>query len=282
MYVLEEFDKNLELVLNDGYDIIDRTGIGCRFLPGIKTTIDISDRVPVPTRRKTSWKSMLNEYLWFLTGSDNIKDLQKMGSRVWDSWDNEQWCQDNGFFNGSIGYGYGPNLIRYGADINDKWDFGFNQIDYVINELKNKPNSRRILFSFWRPDKVGESNVRLEPCHLIYQFIVNKDKLTCVVYQRSSDMFVGNLSTNLQGATFYTYMIAQQVGLIPDKLIHISGHAHIYHNHFDSVKEYLSREKPNSPILLLNKKSSIYDYTSDDFTLFDYSPLKSIKVDVAV
>lgn len=283
MYILENFDDNLKRVLNHGYDMMDRTGVGCRYLPGITTEIDISERVPVPTRRKTSWKSMLKEYLWFLTGSDNINDLANMGSKVWEPWRDNKWAIKNGFEEGSIGYGYGPNLIRYGADITNKEDKGFNQIDHVINLLRNDPNSRRILFSFFRPDKQGSKNVKLDCCHLIYQFIVEpNNRLTCVMFQRSNDAFIGNLSTNLQGAAFYTYMIAQQVGMTPSKLIHCGAHFHIYHNHLDAVYEYLYREKPNSPILNLSKKNSIYEYTSDDFTLEDYNPLPPIKLDVAV
>lgn len=282
MYVLDNFDSNLELVLNSGYDMVDRTGIGCRYLPGITSTIDISQRVPVPTRRQTAWKSMLKEYLWFLTGSSNIKDLQAMGSKVWNPWYDPEWAQSNGFEDGSIGYGYGHNLIKYGADLS-KGESGFNQIDHILNLLKNDPFSRRILFSFFRPDKQGPKNVKLDCCHLIYQFIVEpNNRLSCVVYQRSSDAFIGNLSTNLQGAAFYTYMIAQQVGMKPSKLIHCSGHFHIYHNHLEGLREYLGRPKPPSPILHLKGAPSIYDYGPDNFVLEDYNPLGPIKLEVAV
>lgn len=288
MYILDNFDKNLERVLNEGFEITgDRTGVGVRYLPGIVTEMDISERVPVPTRRKTNWKSMLKEYLWFLSGSDNIYDLKKSGSNIWDFWLDDNFTTKGGFSEGSIGYGYGPNLIKYGADLNSD-EKGFNQIDYVISELKSNPKSRRILFTFWRPDKLGRYDVKLPPCHHTYQFIVEPDqnnelnKLSCVVYQRSSDLFVGNLSTNLQGAAFYTYMIAQQVGMTPSRLIHMSGHAHIYLNHIPLVEEYLSRDVPVSPILKLAKKDSIYEYSASDFTLEEYEPLSAMKVPIAV
>jgi len=281
-YVLDSFDNALQECLDNGFDTEDRTGVGTRALPGISIKIDISERVPVPTRRKTNWKSMLKEYLWFLTGSDEINDLNKMGSKVWDFWKDKDFALNNGFEESSIGYGYGPNLTRYGADLKDKNDVGFNQIDYVVNLLKNNPTSRRILFSFWRPDKLKET--KLPPCHLVYQWIVNVKTrdLHCSVYQRSSDAFVGNLSTNLQGAAFYTYMLAQQADLKPATLTHTSGNFHIYHNHIGLVKEYLSREKVNSPILKLSKQESIYDYAPDDFVLEDYNPLPSMKVPIAV
>jgi thymidylate synthase len=251
--------------------------------------LDISNRVPVPTRRKTAWKSMLKEYLWFLTGSDKIEDLNSMGSRVWDPWRNDEWALSNGFDPSSIGYGYGPNLIHFGGDINNlEKNPGFNQMDYVINELKNNPNSRRVLFSFWRSDKIQKNDVVLNCCHLIYQFVVSPNDegelkdLHCIVYARSTDAFVGALSTNLQGAAFYTYMIAQQVNMNPKTLTFNSGHFHIYLNHIPLVVEYLNRPVVNSPILLLNKKNSIYEYNSDDFSLIDYNPLEKMNVPIAI
>jgi thymidylate synthase len=286
-YILRDFDENLAKVMDDGYDMDDRTGVGCRYLPGIVTTIDISERVPVPTLRATKWKSMLSEYLWFLTGSDRIGDLrEKFGSKVWDSWQKSEWAKSKHLEEDSIGYGYGPNLIRYGENISNTLDWtpiGFNQVDHVINLLKTNPNSRRILFSFFRPDKQGPENTVLDPCHLIYQFIPEPNrKLSCCVYIRSNDLFVGAGSTNLQGAAFYTYMIGQQTGFTPSKLIVMSAHAHVYHNHFDAAKEYLSRKEVNSPILKLNKRTSIYDYTLDDFELEDYNPHSRIKVEIAI
>jgi thymidylate synthase len=144
-YVLWDFDDNLRKVLTDGYDIHDRTGVGCKVLTGITSRIDISSRIPVPTRRATRWQSMLKEYLWFISGSHNINDLDRMGSRVWDYWRDDQFTMENDFPSGSIGYGYGFNLIHYGGDIrNVGSDPGFNQLEYVIDLLKNDPASRRI------------------------------------------------------------------------------------------------------------------------------------------
>lgn len=292
-YILRSFDENLAKIMNEGYDMQDRTGVGCRYLPGITTTIDISERVPVPTLRATKWKSMLAEYLWFLTGSDRISDLrEKFGSKVWDAWEKQEWARSKGLSEDSIGYGYGPNLIHSGAEFHDEYHKeslshncigGFNQVDHVINLLRTNPNSRRILFSFFRPDKQGPENTVLDPCHLIYQFIPEpNNKLSCVVYIRSNDMFIGALSTNLQGAAFYTHMIGQQTGFLPSKLIVMSAHAHVYSNHFEFVEEYLKRPEIDSPILNLNKKDSIYDYTLDDFELSEYNPLPKMKIPIAV
>jgi thymidylate synthase len=289
MYVLKEFDGKLKEVIDSGFYLKDRTGVGVKYLPGVRIEVDISNRVPVPTRRKTNWKSMLKEYLWFLTGSSKIEDLNNLGSKVWDFWRDDNWSESNGFPRSSIGYGYGPNLIHCGGDIKDiENNPGVNQVDYVLNELKNNPNSRRILFDFWRGDKSSKNDVILNCCHLIYQFVTTPDSngelkdLNCIVYARSTDAFVGALSTNLQGATFYTYMIAQQVGMKPKKLIFNSGHFHIYINHISFVEEYLSRPIVESPILILNKKDSIYNYNSDDFSLINYSPLDKMNIPVAL
>lgn len=292
-YILRSFDENLARIMDEGYDMEDRTETGCRYLPGITTTIDISERVPVPTLRATKWKSMLAEYLWFLTGSDRIGDLrEKFGSKVWDSWEKLEWAKSKGLEKDSIGYGYGPNLIHYGAEFHDEYHKhalphncigGFNQIDHVINLLRNSPNSRRILMSFFRPDKQGPENTVLDPCHLIYQWIPEPNKkLSCVVYIRSNDMFVGALSTNLQGAAFYTYMLGQQCGFTPSKLIVMSAHAHIYNNHFSFVEEYLQRSEVDSPMLQLENKSSIYEYALDDFELLEYNPLPKMKIPISI
>jgi thymidylate synthase len=285
-YILRNFDENLAKIMDEGYDMEDRTGTGCRYLPGITTTIDISERVPVPTKRATKWKAMLAEYLWFLTGSDRISDLREMfGSKVWDAWQKPDWAYEQDLPADSIGYGYGPNLIKYGASLHklDGPPYGFNQVDHVINLLKTNPNSRRILWSFFRPDKQGPDNVVLDPCHLIYQFIPEPDrKLSCVVYIRSNDMFVGAGSTNLQGAAFYTYMLGQLCGFTPSKLIVISAHAHIYKDHFPFVEEYLSREEVDSPILTLEKVETIYDYKLDNFELVEYNPLPRMKIPISV
>lgn len=288
-YILHNFDENMKNVLENGFHLNDRTGVGCKYLPGILTTVDVSERVPVPTRRQTNWKAMLKEYLWFISGSNNIKDLNEIGSKVWDFWRNDEWALKNGFEEGSIGYGYGTNLIHYGCDLNDMENNpGFNQLDHVINELKFNRNSRRILFNFYRPDKSGKNDTVLPACHNSYQFIPTPDEtgelndLSVCVTQRSCDSFIGGLSTNLQGATFYLYMICQQVGMKPKNLYHFSPHFHLYENHESNLREYLSRSCPNSPILKLNKRDSIYDYTADDFQLIDYNPLEKMNVMVAV
>lgn len=288
---MQEYDAALNRIVNEGWDQTERTGKGCRTLFGLTTRYDISERVPVLTYRKIAWKSFVKEVLWYISGSANIHDLEAMGCGVWTPWINDEFTESRGLSQGSIGYGYGRNLIYFGSEITDiNLDAGFNQLDYVINTLKNNTGSRQAMFIMWRPDKLNE--VLLPACHFAYHFMVSPDEngemnqLTCQVFQRSNDYPIGVGSGNLFIGTLFTYMIAQQCGLKPKELIHSGSHCHVYHNSMTETKEYLNRamELPArpSPKLVLNPKPSIYDYTVEDFELFDYNPYPSIKFPIAV
>lgn len=291
MYVMSDFDRNLKEIYDSGFDVYgDRTGEGMRVAYGLTTRVDISKHIPIPTKREVKFKSIIKEILWFISGSDNINDLESAGSKIWTPWKDPEFAERGGFQDGSIGYGYGPNLIHFGADLSTlDSDPGFNQLEYVLNELRTNPKSRRILFTLWRPDKLGKYDVKLPPCHHTYQFIPEPDengnltRLSCMMYQRSCDYPIGVMMGNLLGGTLFTYLIAQQVGMTPSKLIHFGGHCHIYHNAMEATGEYLSRETtPSSPVLKINKKQSIYDYSIDDFTVEDYHPLPAIKFPIAI
>jgi len=288
-YILTPYDVALKNILENGFDIEgDRTGVGTRCLFGVNTEYDISQRVPVLTKRKVAWKSIVKEVLWYISGSHNINDLEAAGAKIWTPWKSKEFTDKHGFPEGSGGYIYGFNLIHFGADINTmSTDKGFNQLDYVINTLKNNPKSRQACFTFWRPDTNHQAV--LPACHAFYSFIVSPDKngemkvLNCHLFQRSNDYPIGTGMANLWTGTLFTYMIAQQLGMVPGKLYHSGSHCHIYHNALEASTEYCSRiEEPNSPILHLNKKDSIYDYVVDDFELEDYTPLPTIKFPIAV
>lgn len=288
-YILTHYDVALKNILENGFDIEgDRTGVGTRCLFGVNTEYDISQRVPVLTKRKVAWKSIVKEVLWYISGSHNINDLEAAGAKIWTPWKSKEFTDKHGFPEGSGGYIYGFNLIHFGADINTmSTDKGFNQLDYVINTLKNNPKSRQACFTFWRPDTNHQAV--LPACHAFYSFIVSPDKngemkvLNCHLFQRSNDYPIGTGMANLWTGTLFTYMIAQQLGMVPGKLYHSGSHCHIYHNALEASTEYCSRiEEPNSPILHLNKKDSIYDYVVDDFELEDYTPLPTIKFPIAV
>lgn len=311
-YIMREYDNALRQIATYGFPIDgDRTGVGTRAQFGLSTSYDISERVPVLTKREVAWKSIVKEVLWYISGSHSINDLEDRGAKIWTPWKNDEFTEKHGLPYGSGGYIYGWNLIHFGASIQEVEGYynhlvqtqddpppeegeelpepylGFNQLDYVIETLRANPASRQACFTFWRPDTNNQAI--LPACHAFYSFIVSPDaegKLTvlnCHVFQRSADYPVGVGMGNLWTATLFTYMIAQQLGMTPGRLYHSGAHCHIYHNALDSAAEYLSRtEEPDSPILILNKRDSIYEYTVDDFKLVSYEPLPKIKFNIAV
>ena len=287
-YILTEYDNNLQKIITEGFDIDgDRTGHGTKCLFGLNTQVDISKRIPILTKRKVAWKSIVKEVLWYISGSHNINDLEAMGSGIWTPWKNEEFTNKHNLPEGSAGHIYGYNLIHFGADIHNPADSGFNQLDYVINTLRDNPKSRQACFTFWRPDT--NHKAILPACHAFYSFIVKPDengemkKLSVHVMQRSNDYPIGVGMGNLLTASLFVYMIAQQLGMVPDMVYHSGSHCHVYNNSLESAKEYCKREDaPDSPILRINKKPSIYDYTPDDFEITEYNPLPAIKFDIAV
>jgi thymidylate synthase len=306
---MREYDRALQSIVNSGFNMPDRTGVGCTAKFGISTEYDISKRVPIMTKRKVAYTSIIKEVLWYISGSHSINDLEAMGAKIWTPWKNDAFTEKNNLPQGSAGYIYGFNLIHFGADITD-YEFskvagvehtesliedqgcninykGFNQLDYVINTLRANPTSRQACFTFWRPDT--NHKAILPACHAFYSFIVSPDEqgemnvLNCHLFQRSADYPIGVGMGNLWTATLFVYMIAQQLGMTPGKLYHSAAHAHVYHNALDATNEYLSRdEEPSSPTLTLTPKSSIYDYTVEDFIVSDYEPLPPIKFNIAV
>ena len=293
-YVMREYDKALKDIYDNGFEIEgDRTGVGIRTKFGITTKVDISERVPILSKRQVAWKSIVKEILWIISGSENINDLEAMGSGIWTPWKDDNFTEAGGFKQGSIGYGYGPNLRHFGGDLNDlKNNPGKDQLAEIVELLKSPEGrkSRRILFTLWRADKIGKYDVKLPPCHHTYQFLVSPDpvtkelnRLSCFMYQRSADYPIGVGMGNLLGGTLFTYMLAQQCGLIPHELIHSASHCHIYHNALDATKEYLDRnEEPNSPILKIEKAKDIFSYTPEMFSIEDYNPLPKIFFPIAV
>lgn len=309
-YLLQPYDDALANIINNGFDIEgDRTGVGTRCLFGIHTEYDISERVPVLTKRKVAWKSIVKEVLWYISGSHNINDLEAKQCGIWTPWKSPTFTDKHHLPEGSAGYVYGFNLIHYGADIHELENFkrvheelfkrpcakdeiptslnGFNQLDYVINTLRKNPKSRQACFTFWRPDTNHQAI--LPACHAFYTFVVSPDEngemnvLNLEIYQRSNDYPIGVGMGNLFTGALFVYMIAQQLNMKPGKLYHSGTHCHVYHNALDATREYCSRtESPNSPILQLNKRDSIYDYTVDDFELLDYNPLPKIDFPIAV
>lgn len=300
----------------------DRTGVGtvCKF--GISTEFDVSERAPIPVKRAVKWQSIVKEVLWYISGSHSILKLEQSGCKIWTPWKNDAFTTKHNLPQGSGGYIYGFNLIHFGAKIEDvdAYEFamnvlyplpdtgicsdfvahgreqteqafagrlGFNQLDYVIDTLRTNPASRQACFVFWRPDT--NHMAVLPACHAMYSFIVSPDEqgnltvLNCDLFQRSADYLIGVPFGNIPTAYIFTALIAQQLNMTVGKIYHNGAHCHIYNNALEQAKEYIGRnEEPDSPIMHINKRESIYDYIADDFTLEDYNPLPAIKMPIAV
>lgn len=291
-YILKEYDDALLKIVNEGWEQGERTGHGCKTYFGLTTRYDISERVPLLTFRKIAWKSFVKEALWYISGSDKISDLQAQGCNIWTPWIDDNFTDRHQFEPTSIGYGYGMNLIHFGGNLSKIHPLkgGFNQLDYVIDTLRQNSASRQAMFVLWRPDKIAQA--RLPACHFAYHFMVSPDEngqmnqLSCEVFQRSCDYPIGVGAGNLFIGAIFTYLIAQQLNMKPKWLIHAGSHCHVYNNAMEATREYLKRveEYPArpSPILTINKKPSIYDYTIEDFKLTEYDPLPKINFPIAV
>ena len=264
-------------VLDNGELKEDRTGTGTKSVFGYQMRFNLDDGFPMVTTKKLHLKSIIYELLWFLKGDTNIKYLQENGVKIWDAWADS---------NGDLGPVYGFQWRNWNSD-------GIDQISNLINDLKNNPSSRRHLISAWNPSvlpdtsKSFETNVAngkaaLPPCHAFFQFHVINGKLSCQLYQRSADIFLG-VPFNIASYSLLTIMIAQVCDLKVGDFIHTFGDAHIYSNHFDQMKLQLTREPRKLPTIKINREvRSIFDFKFEDFVLEDYNPHPHIKGKVAV
>jgi thymidylate synthase len=280
-YILHEYDKSLEYILRNGVRKTNRTSVDTLSVFGMQTRYNISTNFPILTKRKMFYKSIFAELLWVLSGSTNVNDLEALGSKIWTSWRDKEFEEKHGYSDGELGPIYGWNLRHFGEDYNNRNNSpgGFDQLKYVVDELKNNPESRRILFTYWNPNNLGKAV--LPPCHHTFQLNVEGDKLSGLLFQRSCDVPIG-CCANFQYYSALIYMLAQQVGLKPYELIHSVSDAHIYVNQIEAVEEYLSRQPIDSPRLILNKAQDIYSYKMEDFVVEDYNPLAAIKIPVVV
>ena len=264
-------------VLEKGELKADRTGTGTKSVFGYQMRFDLSEGFPMVTTKKLHLKSIIHELLWFLKGDTNIKYLKDNGVNIWNAWADS---------NGDLGPVYGFQWRNWNND-------GIDQISNLINDLKNNPSSRRHLISAWNPSvlpdtsKSFESNVSngkaaLPPCHAFFQFHVINGKLSCQLYQRSADIFLG-VPFNIASYSLLTLMIAQVCNLEAGDFIHTFGDAHIYSNHFEQMKLQLGREPRNLPTIKINSEvNNIFDFKFEDFTLENYDPHPHIKGKVAV
>lgn len=270
----------LQDIMDSGTVKGDRTGTGVKSVFGRQIRHNLADGFPLLTTKKLHFKSIANELIWFLSGDTNTRWLKENGVKIWDEWATET---------GDLGPIYGNQWTAWPT----KDGGAINQIDYVVNALKNNPNSRRILFHGWNveylpeelvspQDNVRNGKMALPPCHLLYQFYVADGKLSAQLYLRSSDIFLG-YAYNQSSLALLTHMLAQQCDLIPHEIIISFGDVHAYSNHFEQIKEQLSREPRKLPELkILRKPDSIYDYKFEDFEIVGYDPHPHIKAPVAI
>lgn len=254
-------------VMEHGVDKEDRTGTGTRSVFGYQLRCNLADGFPLLTTKKVHLKSIIYELLWFLRGDTNVHWLQEHGVRIWNEWADE---------NGDLGPVYGSQWRAWP----DGHGGTIDQIAQVIDQIKNTPDSRRIMVSAWNVAEVP--TMKLPPCHSLFQFYVAQGKLSLQLYQRSADLFLG-VPFNIASYALLLMMVAHVTGLEPGEFIHTFGDAHIYRNHFDQVREQLSREPRPLPRMMLNPDvKSIDDYKYEDFTLEGYDPWPAIKGVVSV
>ncbi|ALM08974.1 thymidylate synthase [Sediminicola sp. YIK13] len=274
---MKQYHDLLRHVLASGNQKGDRTGTGTISVFGHQMRFDLSEGFPMVTTKKLHLKSIVHELLWFLKGDTNVTYLQENGVRIWNEWADE---------NGNLGPVYGYQWRNWNGEEID-------QIKEVITSLKNNPNSRRMLVSAWNPsvlpdtsvsfaENVANGKAALPPCHAFFQFYVADGKLSCQLYQRSADIFLG-VPFNIASYALFTLMMAQVCDLQPGEFIHTFGDAHIYNNHLEQVELQLSREPRPLPKMVLNPEvKDIFDFKFEDFTLEDYNPHPHIKGAVAV
>lgn len=309
---MKQYLDLLSRIMNEGLDKKDRTGVGTRSLFGTQTRYDLREGFPLLTTKKVFIKGIIYELLWFLRGDTNIKYLVDHDVKIWNEWAYQVYLEKNGLDKklerysdewnaelekfiqnmktddkfaqdyGELGPVYGRQWIHWKA--NDGGEI--NQIQNVVDLIKNDPSSRRIIVSGWNvaeiQDLIKSHHHAPPPCHTLFQFMVEGDELSCQLYQRSADTFLG-VPFNIASYSLLLMMIAQVTGLRPKEFIHTIGDTHLYSNHFNQVKEQLSRKPKKLPTMKINPKvKDIFEFDYEDFTLEGYDPEPGIKAPIAV
>lgn len=278
-------------ILNNGVKKDDRTGTGTISVFGYQMRFNLGEGFPLLTTKKVHLKSIIHELLWFISGSTNIKYLVDNDVRIWNDWPYDLYKKSPDF--------QGETIEEFAAKIKESDEFakkygnlgpvygkqwrdfnGVDQLSNLIEQIKTNPNSRRLIISAWNPAEVDK--MALPPCHSFMQFYVAEGKLSCQLYQRSADVFLG-VPFNIASYALFTMMIAQVCGLEPGDFVHTLGDAHIYLNHLDQVNKQIKRSLRPLPKMVINPNvKSIFDFTYEDFTLLNYNPHSGIKGKVAV
>lgn len=263
----DQYEKLLRHVYENGHQKTDRTGVGTRSVFGYQMRFDLSEGFPLVTTKKLHIRSIVHELLWFLSGSGNIGYLHDNKVSIWDEWADE---------NGDLGPVYGVQWRSWPTSDGRHID----QIANAVDLIKNHPDSRRIIVCSWNVADIDR--MALPPCHCLFQFYVADGKLSCQLYQRSCDIFLG-VPFNIASYALLTHMMAQQCDLEPGEFIWTGGDCHIYNNHFEQTVEQLSREpRPYPKLVIKRRPASIFDYKFEDFEITDYNPWPHIKAPIAV
>jgi thymidylate synthase len=264
---VRQYHDLLRLVLEQGEPRNDRTGIGTLSIFGAQARFDLRKDFPLLTTKKLHLKSIIYELLWFLRGDTNVRYLNEHGVTIWDEWADEH---------GNLGRVYGAQWRDWRGENGVR----VNQIDHVISEIKKNPQSRRLIVSAWNAAEI--ERMALPPCHVLFQFYVQDGELSCQLYQRSADLFLG-VPFNIASYALLTLMVAQVVNLRPGDFVHTFGDLHLYQNHLEQAREQLTRDCRALPQLKLNPAiKNIRDFKFEDFELIGYDPHPSIKASIAV
>ena len=274
---MKQYHKLLNHILEKGVQKGDRTGTGTISTFGYQMRFDLSEGFPLLTTKKLHLKSIIHELLWFIKGETNIQYLKDNNVKIWDSWADE---------NGDLGPVYGHQWRNWNSD-------GVDQINELISQIRNNPNSRRLIVSAWNPsvlpdtsktfsENVSNGKAALPPCHAFFQFYVSDNKLSCQLYQRSADTFLG-VPFNIASYALFTMMVAQVTNLDLGDFIHTFGDVHLYINHIEQAKEQLSRDLRTLPTMKINPSiKNINDFKFEDFELQNYDPHPHIKAAVSI
>lgn len=264
---MQSYLQLLRKVLETGVDRPDRTGTGTRSLFGEQLRFDLSAGFPLLTTKKIHLRSVIYELLWFLRGETNVRWLREHGVTIWDEWADED---------GNLGPVYGSQWRSWSTPSGEQID----QIEQVQQQIRETPDSRRLIVSAWNVAEV--ENMALPPCHLMFQFYVANGRLSCQMYQRSADLFLG-VPFNIASYALLTMMMAQATGLEAGDFVHVFGDIHLYHNHFEQAREQLSREPRALPkMTILNNRDDVRAFEFEDFKLEGYDPHPAIRAPIAV
>lgn len=273
---MRQYLDALAHIMDHGVDRNDRTGVGTRSVFGMQMRYNMDDGFPAVTTKKLALKSVIAELIWFLRGSQDVNELNALGSKIWDSNVNADYWKPKQQFPGDAGRIYGVQWRHWRKPDGTEFD----QLKDIIERIKTKPEDRRLIVSAWNPGELDQ--MALPPCHVLFQFYVTNGKLSLQMYQRSCDMFLG-VPFNIASYSILLHMIAQVTGLMPGEFVHTLGDAHIYQNHFEQVSEQLTRTPKELPTLWLNPKINEIDaFAPQDIELHNYEFAPAIKAPMAV